>query len=215
MFLTVNTKLSKIRDSKRTTPPRCESPSSILLRRRQNELDNCIIEHPSTESISKFQGTDGTFAVFTDKKACVLATNQDFTTYTGFTLKQLIGKNCNILQHRFDQRNGQQLQLIRTSLTNLEPITTHLINYTFNEAEFLTIISVRPVFVQSVHIGFYSVQTPALWVSVCRPLKPSTPSPTPVNRRLVRSDKLDQQVRPVENVKMSAFVLKRYKALSR
>jgi len=191
-----------------------------MLRRKQRELDHCIIENPNIASISQFKGTDGTFAVFTDKRERVLAVNKEFTEYTGFNLKQLIGKNCNILQHRFDQRNDEQIKLIKSALVDLKPITTHLINYTWNEDEFLTVISIRPVVIKGVHIGFYSVQMPALWVSVARPLKPSTPSPTPVCRRLIRSTNINNElarmdIRPAENVKMSAYVLKRYAALKK
>ena len=214
--LTVETTFSQA--CGRSTTPVSQSPSSLILRRKQRELDRLVIEHPNMDSISSFKGTDGTFGVLTDKKSLVLTVNKDFSKYTGFDLHTLLGKNCNMLQRRFDSRNEKQLQLIREKMAKCESITTHLVNYTWDETEFLSIISIRPVFVERVHIGFYSVQMPALWVSVGYPIKPSTPDPTPVARRFARSRNVRDElaimdIRPAANVRMSAVVLKRYRAL--
>lgn len=90
-----------------------------------------------------------------------------------FERKDVVGKNCNVLQHRDDPRNTEGNCSIRFAMRTRTPVVTYLINVDACGHEFLNIISIVPKLHKSFWgktclSGFYSFQCPMPSITVER-----------------------------------------------
>ncbi len=110
-----------------------------------------------SKDVSTFSAP-GISSLLSDENGRIVASNCGFTLMTGYSIDDIRGKNCNILQQKDDTRNAMANALMRKAFRKHLPIVTILFNVTKQGHEFCTLIDIRPIFTQGRLQGFYSLQ---------------------------------------------------------
>lgn len=90
----------------------------------------------------------------------IIFVNKAFTTITGYSAEETIGRNCNFLQGI--HTNKDTIEAIRTALHANKPIEVSILNYRKDQTQFWNEIQINPIFDEKGHIkNFIALQNDA------------------------------------------------------
>ncbi|HTI72729.1 MAG TPA: ATP-binding protein [Candidatus Limnocylindria bacterium] len=89
----------------------------------------------------------------TDPELAIVYVNQGFARLTGYSLPEVLGKNCRFLQA--GDSDQPELALMRRAIAKREPITVTLRNYRKNGSLFWNRIAIQPIRVPTGEVAFF------------------------------------------------------------
>ena len=123
----------------------------------ETRLSLIRLSQPSASEVSTL-AAPGIASLMSDSSGKMIASNCGFTLMTGFGPDDILGTNCNILQHPNDTRNDEAKRDMRQAFAKQRPIVVTLFNRTKRGHNFCTMVDLRPVFHEGVFNGYVSIQ---------------------------------------------------------
>ncbi len=91
--------------------------------------------------------------ILTDSKRHILWVNEEFTSITGYTLSEVLGKKPSILQGPDSERDA--IHRIRKALESKVPVKDEITNYRKNGEEYLCKLVIHPIFNKTQEVTNY------------------------------------------------------------